>query len=147
MLKKFTALFEHPKYGEALRFLFGGALTTVVNFIIYIPCFYLVFSPLVGETLASVISNGIAWFFAVLFAFFVNKYLVFRSKTNSKGVFFFQLLTFYATRAASGVLEIFLPAAFIYFGTNNLIAKLLVSAIVMVCNYLTGKFFAFRNKK
>ncbi len=138
-------VFEHPKYGEVLRFLVGGFLTTVVNFLIYTPCYYFVFQPIMLEETASIVCNALAWAGAVVFAFFVNKYLVFRSKT-SKHAGFMQFVAFVATRAVSGVMEIFFPAVLIFFGVNNLVAKLIVSFFILICNYLTGKFFAFRRR-
>ncbi len=137
--------FEHPKYGEALRFLLGGFLTTLVNFLIYTPCYYFVFQPMMPEETASIICNFIAWAGAVIFAFFVNKYLVFRSRTD-KHTGLVQFFAFVATRAISGVMEIFFPAILIFFGVNNLVAKLAISFFILICNYLTGKFLAFRRR-
>jgi putative flippase GtrA len=137
----------HPKYGELFRFALSGGATTIVNLLFYLPCYYLVFTPIVSKEAASALSNGIAWFFAVLFAFFVTKHLVFMSKEKERTRVLFELLSFYATRAFSGVFEIFLPALLIYCGVHNLVAKLAVSAFVIVCNFLTSKFITFRKKK
>lgn len=146
-MHKIKEIFMHPKYGEILRFALSGGATTVVNLLFYIPCYYLIFSPTVSEELASTFSNGIAWFFAVLFAFFVTKNFVFMSKEKERTRVLSQLLSFYGTRVFSGVFEIFLPALLIYVGIHNLVAKLLVSAFVVVCNFLTSKFITFRNTK
>lgn len=146
MTKKLKALLENERYGEILRFALGGVLTTAVNFLVYIPAFYLLFSPALGETFGSVVANLLAWVLAVLFAFFINKHLVFKSKTDTRRGFLAQLFTFYATRAASGALEILLPALLIYLGMNNLLAKIAVSVLILVTNYFTSKFLAFRKK-
>lgn len=151
MLEKIKKLFKyflmHPKFGELFRFALSGGATTAVNLLFYLPCYYLIFGPTVSKEAASALSNGIAWFFAVLFAFFITKNLVFMSKEREKKRVFSQLLSFYGTRLFSGVLEIFLPALLIHLNVHNLIAKLIVSAFVIVCNFLTSKFITFRKRK
>lgn len=147
VLQFIKKILMHPKLGELFRFALSGGATTVVNLLFYLPCYYLLFTPIVSDELASTLSNGIAWFFAVLFAFFITKHLVFMSREKEKKRVFLQLLSFYGTRLFSGVFEIFLPALLIYAGMHNLIAKLIVSAFVIVCNFLTSKFIIFRKKK
>ena len=137
----------HPKFGELFRFALSGGATTIVNLCFYIPCYYWIFGPLVSKEAASAISNGIAWFFAVLFAFFITKNLVFMSKEKERSRVFVQLLSFYGTRMFSGVFEIFLPSLLIYWGLHNIVAKLAVAAFVIVCNFLTSKFITFRKQK
>ena len=145
-MEKIKKILMHPKFGEIFRFALSGGATTVVNLLFYLPCYYLIFTPLVSAEAASALSNGIAWFFAVLFAFFVTKNLVFMSKEKGKSRTFVQLLSFYGTRMFSGVFEIFLPSVLIHMGFHNLIAKMLVAAFVIVCNFLTSKFITFRKK-
>ncbi len=147
VLERIKKLLMHPKFGELLRFALSGGATTLVNLLFYIPCYYLIFTPIVSEASASAFSNGIAWFFAVLFSFFVTKHLVFMSKEKKRSRVFMELLSFYGTRLFSGIFEIFLPALLIYAGIHNLVAKLMVSAFVIVCNFLTSKFITFRKKK
>ena len=137
----------HPKYGEIFRFALSGGATTAVNLLIYLPCYYFIFTPVMSDELSSTLSNGIAWFFAVLFAFFVTKHLVFMSKEKRRARVFLELLSFYGARLISGVFEIFLPALLIHFGTHNLVAKMAVSVFVIICNFLTAKFITFRKRK
>ena len=146
-MEKIKKLLMHPKFGEIFRFALSGGATTLVNLLFYLPCYYFIFSPIFSEETASVLSNGIAWFFAVLFAFFITKYLVFMSKEKGRSRVFLQLLSFYGTRIFSGVFEIFLPSLLIHLGLHNLVAKLAVAALVVVCNFLTSKFITFRKKK
>lgn len=139
--------FSHEKYGELLRFALGGVLTTAVNFAIYLPSYRYLFRPSLSSEFSAILANSLAWVLAVLFAFFVNKHLVFRSETRTRAGFFYQLLSFYATRAASGAFEVFLPSLLIYIGLHDVVAKLTVAVLVLVCNYLTSKFIAFRKTK
>lgn len=63
------------KFKEIILYLIFGVLTTVVNFI-----FFSIFNKFTDP----LISNIIAWIFAVSFAFVTNKLLVFESKSWSK---------------------------------------------------------------
>lgn len=146
-MEKIKKLLMHPKFGEIFRFALSGGATTVVNLLFYLPCYYLIFTPVTSDELASTFSNGIAWFFAVLFSFFVTKHLVFMSKEKRRSRVFLELLSFYGTRVFSGIFEIFVPALLIHAGAHNLVAKMAVSAFVIVCNFLTSKFITFRKNK
>ncbi len=147
MLRHPIKALGHEKYGELLRFVLCGALTTAVNFAVYLPSYHFLFRPRFSPEFSAILANSIAWVLAVLFAFFVNKYIVFRSETHSGAGFLYQILSFYATRALSGVGEVFLPSLLIYIGLHDVAAKLIVAALVLVCNYLTSKFIAFRRQR
>ncbi len=147
MLRHPIKAFSHEKYGELLRFALCGVLTTAVNFAVYLPSYHFLFRPRFTPEFSAILANSIAWVLAVLFAFFVNKYIVFRSETRTKSGFLYQIFSFYATRAVSGVGEVFLPSLLIYIGLNDVIAKLIVAVLVLVCNYITSKFIAFRQTK
>ena len=146
-MKKIKELLMHPKYGELFRFALSGGATTLVNLLIYLPCYYLIFTPVVSDEVAATYSNAIAWFFAVLFAFVVTKHLVFMSKEKKGARVLFELISFFATRIFSGAFEIFLPALLIHAGVHNLVAKLSVAVFVVVCNFVSAKFITFRKNK
>ena len=69
MLPKIKELLK--KYRSQLIYLVFGVLTTLVNYIVYIPCYHYLQS--------ASLSNSIAWVFAVLFAYVTNKPFVFES--------------------------------------------------------------------
>lgn len=90
----------------------------------------------------------LSWFLAVTFAFFTNKFIVFRKKgkTEEKGLFS-QLLWFYSCRAASGVLDVVIMFISVdIFALNHTLWKFISNLAVGLCNYLAGKFFIFRGK-
>ena len=70
MIQKALAVYR--KYEEAIVYLFFGGLTTVVNYLVYLPCYYWL-------CLGGGVSNVIAWAVAVAFAFLTNKPFVFKS--------------------------------------------------------------------
>lgn len=123
-----------------LYLLFGG-LTTLVNFTAY---------SLLVERLGITLSNAVAWALAVLFAFFTNKAWVFRSRSSH---WVCELATFIGGRCISGVLEIFLPTLLITlgmtqtaFGIIGFWAKLTVSVVVVILNYIVSKWIVFKNR-
>ena len=69
------------KHYDLLAYLFFGGLTTVVNYLVYIPCFN-------WWGISATVSNMIAWLAAVLFAFLTNKPFVLKSHDGSAKVLF-----------------------------------------------------------
>ena len=144
-MKKRIALFT--KYKEILLYLLFGVATTAVNFVIY---------SLLVELLNCnmTLSNTVAWFGAVVFAFFTNKLLVFESKQFTPAVLLKEVLSFFGARVVSGIIEIVLPELLFnlgldaeIFGVRGLAAKALVSVIVIILNYVFSKLFIFKKKK
>ena len=69
-MKKLKELFV--KYYDIISYLFFGGLTTVVNYLVYLPCYNWLH-------LSATVSNMIAWAVAVIFAYLTNKPFVFKS--------------------------------------------------------------------
>ena len=128
------------KYYDAIVYLIFGGLTTMVNYLVYLPCYNLL-------GLSSAVSNVIAWAAAVAFAFLTNKPLVFRSHDWSAGVVIPELVKFIGTRVGSGALEtgiLFLTVDVM--GYNGNVLKIILSVAVVVLNYAGSKFLVFRKK-
>ena len=138
MGKKLTALFR--RHYDVLSYLFFGGLTTLVNYLVYLPCYnYLRFS-------ASV-SNVIAWAAAVAFAFLTNKPFVFKSHDWSAKVVLPELVKFVGCRVGSGLLEtaiIFLTVDMLSW--NGIVWKIITSILVVLLNYVASKLLVFRQK-
>lgn len=133
------------KYKEIITYVIFGGLTTLVNWIIYIGS-TLVFG--LGMTM----SNAAAWIGAVVFAFVTNKLIVFQSKDLSIKNVFREIVLFFASRIVSGGIEIFLPTLLVrvgltqtLFNIKGLGAKLIVSVVVIVLNYIMSKVLVFKN--
>ena len=136
MLKK---LYE--KYADAFSYLVFGVLTTVVNYVVYIPCYNLL-------GLGGAASNAIAWAAAVAFAFLTNKPFVFKSHDWSAKVLLPELAKFLGCRIGSGLLEtaiIFVTVDCLMWNGNWM--KLLTNVMVVVLNYFGSKLLVFRGKK
>ena len=128
------------KHTDILAYLFFGVLTTVVNYVVYIPCYNLL-------KLSGGISNVIAWTVAVAFAFLTNKPFVFKSHDWSTGVVLPELGKFLGCRIGSGVLEtliIILTVDILCWDGNWM--KLATNVMVVILNYFGSKLLVFRKK-
>lgn len=136
MLTKLVSLAKN--HWDILSYLFFGALTTLVNFIVYYPLYNL-------AGLSAAFSNGVAWAAAVAFAYLTNKPFVFKSHDWSAKVVFPELLKFIVCRLGSGAAEtaiIFLTVDILHLNGN--IVKLIVSVLVVIMNYIGSKLLVFR---
>lgn len=133
------------KYREIIMYLIFGVSTTAVNWIVYtvlVAVFHLEIT----------LSNAVAWVCAVLFAFVTNKLFVFRSDASGLAVFR-EAAAFFGARIFSGLFEVFLPTLLIslgvdgkLFGIDGFIAKLIVSVLIIIMNYVLSKLLVFRKK-
>lgn len=136
MLKKIRALVE--KYWDILTYLFFGVLTTVVNYVIYLPVYNIL-------GLSAAVSNTIAWVVAVAFAYLTNKPFVFRSHDWSAKTVIPELTKFVSCRVASGLAEtVILLLTVDLLGWNGNIWKLVTSVLVVVLNYIASKLIVFK---
>lgn len=126
------------KYKDVVSYLVFGVLTTVVNYLVYLPVYN-------GLGLSATVSNLTAWVAAVAFAFVTNKPFVFKSYDWSAKVVVPELVKFVSCRVASGLMEtgILLVAVDLLHGNGN-VWKLLTSVIVVVLNYFGSKLLVFR---
>ena len=126
------------KHYDILAYLFFGVLTTVVNYIVYLPCYNLLH-------LSAAVSNAIAWVAAVAFAYLTNKPFVFKSYDWSAKTVVPELTKFVGSRIASGALEtviIFVTVDLLLWNGN--IMKLVTSVLVVVMNYVASKLLVFK---
>ena len=139
MKDKLIALFH--KHREIITYVFFGGLTTVVNFLVYYPL-YNYFDQ------SATLSNIISWVVAVIFAYFTNKPFVFKSNDWSLKTCIPEFAKFVGSRFGSGLLEtVIIRVTVDILLWNGNVWKVLVSVIVVILNYITSKFFAFKNKK
>lgn len=138
MIQKAKALIV--KYWEVLIYLVFGVLTTVVNYVIYLPVYNIL-------GLSAALSNAIAWVGAVAFAYLTNKPFVFKSHDWSMKTVVPELTKFVGCRVASGAAEtviLLLTVDMLHWNGN--LWKLLTSVLVVILNYIASKLLVFRKK-
>ena len=125
---------------EIVRYVFFGALTTLVNLVV----FYGLLLLKINHNAANVVSIIVA----ILFAYFVNFRYVFCSKCDSLKEHLFSLLRFVGARLFSMVVEVGGVWLLVdVLSQNPMVGKLLTQALVIVLNYIFSKFFVFKTKK
>lgn len=136
---KLIALFL--KYKELISYVFWGGMTTVVSYLVYIPCARFFH---IDET----ISNIISWILSVAFAFVVNKVFVFESKSWERKLVFREAWQFVSARLVSFLLCDVAIFTFLvkvcHF--NDLLVKLFTNVLVIVLNYIFSKLVIFKKK-
>ena len=136
MVQKIKNLVQ--KHWDILSYLFFGGLTTVVNYLVYLPCYNLL-------NLSAAVSNAIAWAVAVAFAYLTNKPFVFRSHDWSMKTVIPELTKFVTCRIGSGLLEtgiLFLCVDL--WAWNGNVWKLITSVLVVILNYIASKLLVFK---
>ena len=149
MMDTIKKLYE--KYKDLIKYGIFGVLTTVVNYLVYYAAKHGLMAA--GLTEASVIplgtvSNVIAWFVSVLFAFFTNCKFVFDAVPKTAKEFFRQMVLFFAARLFSGFLDTAIVWVFVdNMHFNDFWVKLVSNVIVIILNYFFSKFVIFVKKK
>lgn len=127
------------KYSHLITYIIFGGLTTLVNFAVYIACR--------NSGIEYVISNIIAWFIAVVFAFFTNKVFVFHSKNYKVKFVLLEFIQFISFRFFAGAFEtaaLYLMVE--YLSANELIVKVFLGIIIVISNYIFSKFVIFNKR-
>ena len=126
------------RHWDIISYLVFGVLTTVVNYLVYLPCYNLL-------GLSAAVSNVIAWAVAVLFAYVTNKPFVFRSHDWSLQTVIPEFAKFVGCRVASGGAEtLILLLTVDILGWNGNLWKLIVSVLVVIANYFGSKLLVFK---
>lgn len=151
---------NNKKTKEIILYIIFGVLTTLVNWLIY---------ALLANifALSILVCNSISWAGAVAFAFVTNKIWVFDSKSWNLRTVIQEGIAFLASRAMTGVIEIFgvpllsltgfdnifygiaekMNLSFQLFYTKGIYSKATLAVIVIILNYVFSKLLVFREKK
>lgn len=128
---------------ETISYLICGCLTTAVDFGVY--GFFR------GIGLSVGLSQALSWMVAVVFAYGVNKLVVFRNFYMHPSYMAREAGAFVAARAFSGTVTWILMVVMVHLGGDRgmiyeLFCKFIVSVINMVLNYVFSKLWIFKKK-
>ena len=121
---------------EMIRFGVVGVITTAINFLIF----------KLGRMarLPLVAANSVAWLAAVLFAFAANKFIVFQSADWNTMFVLEELARFLMSRLLTLLIETSLLWLLVKKrDLPEMASKCSVSVLVILLNYLLGKFLVF----
>lgn len=128
------------KYADVISYLIFGVLTTLVNYIVYLPCYNMLHW-------SGSVSNMVAWAVSVAFAYLTNKPFVFKSHDWSAKTVLPELTKFVTCRLGSGALETIIIWLIVdTMHCNGNIMKLITSVLVVILNYVASKLVVFRKK-
>ena len=126
-------------YNEIIRYLLIGALTTAISLLIYYFLTMTFLDPNVPIELQ--FATILQWIGAVVFAYFTNKYYVFKDNKKSKS----GVVKFFASRVITLLIDMLLMYIFVTkFSFNDKFVKIIVQIVVIIGNYLLSKFFVFK---
>ena len=148
-MKKITELVL--KYKDLILYGIFGVFTTVVNLLVFWLC-----GKVLGEDMY-LVSNGIAWFAAVVFAYFTNKLFVFESKSWKPAVLAKEIPSFAGARVLTlGIEELGLLVMIKWLHLDvpltigpvggEFIIKAILAVIVVLLNYIFSKLLIFKKK-
>ena len=121
---------------ELVLYVVFGAFTFLVNIVTYF-----LFESVMG--INYLVSNILAWFFSVLFAYITNRTWVFESKSPK---ILKEMSLFFGGRIFSGVVDTVLMYLFIdVLVLGNTFSKIVVQIIVIVLNYVFSKLIVFKD--
>jgi putative flippase GtrA len=88
------------------------------------------------------ISNIIAWFISIVFAYMTNRRWVFESKSKK---IFQEFSLFISGRLLSGIMDtVLLFISVSLLGSNDLISKIVIAIIVVIVNYIFSEYIVFK---
>lgn len=125
---------------QVLMYLFFGVCTTLVNIVIYRLCTQ-------GMRLSITVSTIIAWILSVLFAYVTNRKWVFESNSAGLPEIMKELVSFFAARLSTGLLDLAIMYVFAEkMLLNDMAVKIVSNVIVIILNYVLSKLIVFKEK-
>ena len=130
----------YRKHQEGMRYLIFGALSTVINILVFAICSKVIH-------LETIRSNIIAWIVAVLFAYVTNKWWVFKSKVSNKKELFKEIMSFFSARVFTLIVETaFLWVVIDKLNWSEIPMKIISNILVIILNFILSKIFIFKDK-
>lgn len=137
MISDIKSLINKLYNNNIIRYVFFGALTTLVNLISY---------GILRNFMDFNIANIISIILAIIFAYYVNSRFVFRSKSNTPSERFSEFVKFISARITTMFIEVVGVYIFVeIIQIHDLLGKILIQFVILVLNYIFSKLLVFRN--
>lgn len=132
-------------FSETVKYIIVGILTTLINIVIFRLLLFVFNKNLPDFKYNWFFAEVPAFIIAVLFAFFMDKYFVFKKTDTKVSETIQELINFFMMRIISELVHMLGLFVFInILKLDALYSKIGLSVIVVVLNYLFSKFFIFR---
>lgn len=125
-------LIKHEMFWETFRYLVCGVSTVLVNIISY---------ELLSLRWGTLLSNTLAFFIAVFYAYWTNSMFVFRVPCTWKSFW-----EFIGMRIGTLLIDNGGMVLMVAWGIDDLVAKCVVNVIIIGLNYIFSKLFIFKKK-
>lgn len=125
---------------ETILYIIFGVITTAVDFAAFSLLYYVI-----GAN--EVVANTIAWVLAVMVAFITNKLIVFENKSTDKKEIIKEIVSFALARVLSLVITDGFLVLAKAINMNMLLAKAIISVVVVILNYIFSKLFIFKKQE
>ena len=141
-MEKLMALYR--RFRHLINYVFFGTVTTLTNWGVYA-----LLTAVFGMDYH--ISNVLAWFVSVSVAYITNRRWVFEGDDENITR---EVFRFFAARGFTGAVEILLLPALVSWGMDmsilgveNFAAKITVTVIAIILNYVLSRLFVFRGAR
>ncbi len=145
---------KSSRWFQFFCYLFWAVATTGVSWIAYTIAANLLRLTAMPDGALVTVSNILSWICAVTFSYLVNRIRVFQSAAHSARTVLAEAAKFYGSRLAVGVVEMASVPVLVWFGVDRAVlgakgmaAKMISTPIIILLNYLLGRFFVFRHPK
>lgn len=137
----------YVKHQEGMRYLIFGALTTVVNILVYVVCSCFIFSFIENETIKVNVSEIIAFIAGVTFAYITNKLYVFEAKTENIKQLIREIASFTGCRIFTEIISIGMMNFAVIANINDILMKVISNIVVIILNFIFSKLIIFKKKE
>ena len=137
----------YRQHQEGMRYLVFGALTTIVNIVVYTIFAAFFLKGVQNDSLRVNISEIIAFVAGVIFAYVTNKLYVFKSKTNNFKELTKEITSFFSCRIFTEIISILMMNAAVWFSINDILMKVVSNIVVIILNFVFSKILIFKGSK
>ena len=137
----------YRQHQEGMRYLVFGALTTIVNIVVYTIFAAFLLKGVQNDSLRVNISEIIAFIAGVIFAYVTNKLYVFDSKTNNYKELAKEIMSFFSCRIFTEIISILMMNVAVWFSINDILMKVVSNIVVIILNFVFSKIWIFKGNK
>lgn len=137
----------YKEHIEGMRYLICGGLSTVVNIVSYAIGAYAIFVGIQDASLRVTISDTFAFVVALIFAYWVNKTIVFNSKCENIKALIKEITSFTTCRLVTQAISLGMMNLAVIISMNDVVMKVIANIVVIILNFVLSKLIIFKKDK